>query len=499
MKAVILARVSTEEQKEAGSSLPAQIARLKAYCQRKDFEIIESYEFDESAYKVKRDEFDKILELIGQKKEKLAICFDKVDRLSRNVFDKRVSLLYEKALAGQIEIHFVSDGQILDESISATQKFQFQINLGLAKYYSDAISDSVKRVNELKRRNGELTGSAPIGYMSRKPENGPREVTHDPLRAPHIARVFQLYASGNHSILTLHALLGKEGLTGLNGKPIARSIIARILSNPFYHGVMQTKGKEYPHIYKPIVSKSLFDACQGVLSGRSKSPSKLAGKPFAFQGLLTCANCGCRMTAEMHKGRFIYYSCTNSRGKCKRVYVNENDLLAPILSDLEVMAKLPQKYADQIVEDVRKMTEAKSLYHTNAITGLRKQYDETQKKDDQILELLMDSSITRDIYDKKHKELKEKQYELGRQLDEYTNADDNYHFAVATVLRLAKRAALLVKSSEPEEKRIFLNYLLQNPTVSGKTLGYSLRSPFNAILELAKRPSGGGYRELNPD
>jgi len=32
MKAIILARVSTEEQKEAGNSLPAQIERLKNYC-----------------------------------------------------------------------------------------------------------------------------------------------------------------------------------------------------------------------------------------------------------------------------------------------------------------------------------------------------------------------------------------------------------------------------------------------------------------------------------
>lgn len=39
MKAIILARVSTEEQKEAGNSLPAQIERLKQYCNRKDYEI----------------------------------------------------------------------------------------------------------------------------------------------------------------------------------------------------------------------------------------------------------------------------------------------------------------------------------------------------------------------------------------------------------------------------------------------------------------------------
>jgi len=59
MKAIILARVSTEEQKEAGNSLPAQIKRLEDYCQRKGFAIAKHFSFDESAYKTKRDEFDK--------------------------------------------------------------------------------------------------------------------------------------------------------------------------------------------------------------------------------------------------------------------------------------------------------------------------------------------------------------------------------------------------------------------------------------------------------
>ena len=40
--------------------------------------------------------------------------------------------------------------------MSAVEKFQFGMSLGLAKYYSDAIGDNVKRAFEKKRRNGEL-------------------------------------------------------------------------------------------------------------------------------------------------------------------------------------------------------------------------------------------------------------------------------------------------------------------------------------------------------
>jgi site-specific DNA recombinase len=103
MKAVIIARVSTEEHKEAGLSLPAQVMRLENYCQNKGFSIIRSFSFDESAYKDDRSEFDTIFNFIFEQKEKIAVCCDKVDRLSRNMFDKRVSYLYDKALRDEIE------------------------------------------------------------------------------------------------------------------------------------------------------------------------------------------------------------------------------------------------------------------------------------------------------------------------------------------------------------------------------------------------------------
>ena len=179
MKAIIISRVSTEEQKDAGNSLPAQTARLEHYCQNKGFEIIKKFSFDESAYKDQRIDFDKILDFVIAQKEKVAVCFDKVDRLSRSVFDKRVSILYEKALKDEIELHFVCDGQKINSQISAVEKFQFSISLGLAKYYSDAISDNVKRDYEQQLRMGQYPPKAPLGYKNIPLPAGKKDIVPD--------------------------------------------------------------------------------------------------------------------------------------------------------------------------------------------------------------------------------------------------------------------------------------------------------------------------------
>ncbi len=97
--------------------------------------------------------------------------------------------------------------------------------------------------------------------------------------------------------------------------------------------------------------------------------------------------------------------------------------------------------------------------------------------------------ITKDEHDKKLQELKDKQYRLYIELDEYTKADHEYHIHVSTVLNLCRRMKDVFESSEPNEKRAILNFLLQNPTVSGKKLAFTLKKPFDTVLELAYHPT----------
>ena len=200
MQAIIISRVSTEEQKEAGHSLPAQVSRLEKYCQNKNFPVIKSFSFDESAYKDEREEFDRIFNFIIQQPNKVAICCDKVDRLSRNMFDKRISFLYEKALRDEIELHFVSDGQIINSKISAAEKFHFGISLGLAKYYSDAISDNVKRAHGTKTTQRGMAWKSTLWLSKYSHTDGKADIIVDEYAARIIQTAFELYATGAYSM-----------------------------------------------------------------------------------------------------------------------------------------------------------------------------------------------------------------------------------------------------------------------------------------------------------
>lgn len=93
----------------------------------------------------------------------------------------------------------------------------------------------------------------------------------------------------------------------------------------------------------------------------------------------------------------------------------------------------------------------------------------------------LDGLISEELYLKKVKEYKEKQRDILIQIEDHTNADENFYLTAPKVLNLANRALEIFESSEVREKRVLVNLLLQNPLLSGRKLSFSLRSPFYVI------------------
>ena len=84
----IYTRVSTEDQKREGFSLPEQKERLEAMCKYKGYEIYDYYEDAGISAKTgnKRPEFDRMLEDIKRKKINTIVTL-KLNRLTRSVYD----------------------------------------------------------------------------------------------------------------------------------------------------------------------------------------------------------------------------------------------------------------------------------------------------------------------------------------------------------------------------------------------------------------------------
>ncbi len=487
MKAILIARVSTEEQKEMGNSLPAQVARLEKYCANKGYTVHQVCSFDESAYSTDRTEFDRIIDLILSFEEKVIVCCDKVDRLSRNVFDKRISTLYERALADRIELHFVSDGQIITSHISAVEKFQFGISLGLAKYYSDAISDNVRRAMEQKLRKGEWVAKAPYGYKNVVLENGKKDVVLDEYAARIVHKAFELYATGAYSMDLVCKKIKED--YGLDWRV---SYIDKMFKNPFYYGEMRVNEKNYPHRYPPVIDKALFDAVQKVKAHLNKKPVKYAGKPYIYRGLLRCAVCGLAITPEKHKGH-IYYHCTQYKGKHNAKWFRE-EAITQALSNLFKKLQLPQEAVASINYTLNELHENKASFEREQYARLSKEHKTLGTMMDNLYVDKLKGRITESEYDKFYTKFRDELDEATIKIDQLQKTDHQFYQTARSLLKVATHAHDLFVGSEVEEKRQLIKLILQNFNIDAENIVWELHKPFDLLLKCSEdiqwRPQG---------
>ena len=144
---------------------------------------------------------------------------------------------------------------MIGDRTSNTDKFLFGINVGIAKYYSDIISQNVKRAFEQKRMNGEFIGKAPYGYLSIKDKDGKRKLIKDKEREKIIKDVFYLddkNLSKSEILKKIRERYPNHIIQTHNKRD--KFFVYKILKNEnFYRGFMMCNGKKYPHRYERIL------------------------------------------------------------------------------------------------------------------------------------------------------------------------------------------------------------------------------------------------------
>ena len=86
------------------------------------------------------------------------------------------------------------------------------------------------------------------------------------------------------------------------------------------------------------------------------------------------------------------------------------------------------------------------------------------------------------MYDRKVQEIKDKQEDILEQRKLHSKADKGFYIMASRILELANKSAELFESSEREQKRQLLQFVLQNCQLRGKNIDFTLKKPFDAIL-----------------
>ena len=140
--------------------------QLEEYARKLGVVEVYYFEFDESAYKTDRHKFAELIGKIRAEPAGQIVVFDKIDRFTRDASQKEVRIVSGLVNKGRIELHFPSDNLVITKDSPATDLFRLGIGMLLAKYYSDASRDNVRRRFAQMRHDGIWMHKAPIGYKN---------------------------------------------------------------------------------------------------------------------------------------------------------------------------------------------------------------------------------------------------------------------------------------------------------------------------------------------
>lgn len=463
-------RVSTAKQGEKGISLSEQKDAIQRYALLNNLHIISWFEERETAAKHGRTEFTKMMSLLRSGVAS-GVVIHKIDRSARNLRDW--ADLVDLADQG-IDIFFVNEsidmgmrGGRLSADIQAVVAADFIRNLR---------EETIKGMRG-RLKQGLYPMRAPIGYLDM---GGGKVKEVDPIKAPIIKELFEKYATGEHTLNTLLKYANSRGLTNVRGGSLSLNGISTILHNSFYMGVMhiQKMGESFAGIHEPIIDKKLFDRVQKTLLEKT---TKGTGKhEYVFRRMFTCTNCKRSLIGEKQKGR-VYYRCH----LCSGVSIRE-DFIETAIENALLYFNLCSHEVAQVEEAKQQLLKIDKENLDTEKKALTLQLESLDSRLSKLTDAYIDEVVDKDLYLKKKNKLINEIQAIKHKLSKNSDGVSEERRTQALHLELYKTAYLSYLEGNPSEKRVLLQELTSNRSISMKNIAIELYSPYQELCEVKK-------------
>jgi len=354
-KAVIYARVSTDEQAEHGTSIPDQLETCRKYALEHNIKVVEEFTDDFTGTTLDRPGFNDLVDFLDTGGASIVIILTE-DRLSRH-FPNTVKIKTKWVDQG-IELHFTDSGKV-----------EYTLEGMIIGAFKDIMAhNEVEKIRERTTRGRDnkviinkkpvLSGIPPYGYR-KIGKNHEAELLINEVEARVVREVFRLYTEGNstHKPMSLYKItnyLNEKGVPLPQKKRNSatkwtRPRIYRMLNNELYAGVywwgktrsvtkgFQQKGirktqpkKKWLRLDMPglaIIDSHTFELAQKRAQRNRRLAKRNRKRQYLVTGFIRCVHCDSAVIGHsVHNGKSAYYRC-GSEGKkyrdeetCDHVY-----------------------------------------------------------------------------------------------------------------------------------------------------------------------------------
>jgi site-specific DNA recombinase len=287
--------------------LHTQRERLEAFCKAQEGWRIVAHKQDQATgTKLARPGLQAALDLARDGRIDLLLVY-RVDRLSRKV--RQLAQLAEELDIYSVVLRSVTEPF---DTGSAAGRMMLQMLAVFAEFEHATIVDRISAGIERRAKEGRwYAGRPPYGYAISSEQ---RLLVPDPVKAPIVRRIFDLYTRERLGTVTIAERLRQEQAPA----PAAgwgHPAVHFLLSNPTYLGRIRWRDQVFDGIHEPLIDEATFHRAQAILRERGDDISRRRGNASAFllSGLLRCGHCGkayIGMSAKGNGGTYHYYACS---------------------------------------------------------------------------------------------------------------------------------------------------------------------------------------------
>jgi site-specific DNA recombinase len=433
--AAIYARVSTADQADKGYSLNSQRDACLAFAQQHGYHVPPEYIFrdDMSGTVLYRPQLTQLRALVAQHLIQAVIVYD-ADRLSRSM--AHTLFLRDECQQAGVALHVVTapsgdmspEGQLQSNILATFAEFE---RLKILRRTENGRRDRVKA--------GYVPGGHTYGYRLAPHQGKGAYYAVCDEEAAVVRRIFAWYVTEGLSQEAIAKRLTEDGIPTpgerrpgtvyrLEVRLWHQSAVAQILTNESYVGTMyygkktciagstnthrktryQRLDREYwlPVAVPPIIAQEVFDAAQAQIKRHTqRSKRNRKHEYLLIGGRLRCAQCGCAMAGWRMPGRQPRYRCCRAnRPYLDRVasHTVRTVLCAPIdeavWHTVERALRNPALIAQEI-ERQQANTSAQDATLERERLGYAKQLAKCEREYQRLLDIYLDESITRDVFE----------------------------------------------------------------------------------------------------
>lgn len=430
----------------------------------------------ETAKKAGRTNFNEMLKFLKKNKNIRSILVEKTDRIYRNFKDYVILDEFQG-----LEMHLVKESTVLTENSKSHEKLVHGFKVLMAKNYLDNLSEEIRKGNQEAVSQGYWLSRIHYGY---KRTNDSKKLKINTETAPFIIRAFNLYAEGNLSLDALRNRLYDEGFIYKSNSPkVLKGTLEKMLKNPIYMGNFLYKGTLYKGNHEPLIDAELFDKVQKAFKKDCK-PDRRKQHYFLFSGMLICKKCGSVITAEIKKGKYIYYRCANKTGGCgnKSIYVKQEILEKQFEEGLKSVQVTPE-HKIAITNALKESFVDEQAYHKEQIGLLNTNCEKLRNRISQLYNDKLDGLITVDLWQEKNNEWVLEHARLTDLIEKHMNANKSYMEQGNAILELLENLYSKYIEQNEAEKRNLIKIVSSNFLLDGENLSYEYKKPFNLFAE----------------